>query len=134
MAKHRKHLFNSNKDKDMFSKRAILAGMTSLALGACVVAPPPPPPRPAPSMPPHEAALRRMQQIEQRIGQEQRSIDAHVNGGAYPPPIGDRLHGELGRIDQEAHDMANQHGGGLSGEEQHDLNDQLNGVTRRIER
>jgi len=99
----------------------------STLLAACVVAPPPPP---APD--PHIAAMRRAEQIEVRIDHESHSIDGHVAQGFYPPPQGARLHQRLAGIQQEEHDMAAQRGGGLSGEEQRALNQQLDATAQVI--
>ena len=99
----------------------------SSLLAACIVAPPPPPPPD-----PHMAGLHRAEQIEQRIDHESRSIDAHVAQGYYPPPRGNQLHQRLAAIQQEEHDMAAQHGGGLSGEEQRTLNQELDGTAQVI--
>jgi len=76
--------------------------------------------------------LHRAEQIEQRIDHESRSIDAHVAQGYYPPPRGNQLHQRLAAIQQEEHDMAAQHGGGLSGEEQRTLNQELDGTAQVI--
>jgi len=104
----------------------VLAACSSL-LAACVVTPPQPP---APD--PHIAALHRAEQIEKRLDHESHSIDAHVAQGYYPPPQGIRLHQRLAAIQQEERDMAAPHGGGLSGEEQRTLNQELDGAAQII--
>ena len=53
--------------------------------------------------------------------------------GFYPPPQGDAFHHRLDLVRQEAHDMASQHGGGLSGDEQHALNGELDGLQHAIQ-
>lgn len=114
--------------------RALACAALISSLAACVVTPPPqrvsapPPPRPNP----REAALQRFDQIGDRIDNLSRRIDWHVNQGYYPPPQGGALHHRLDVIRQEAHDMASQHGGGLSGDEQHVLNQELDGAARAI--
>ncbi|HEV3104854.1 MAG TPA: hypothetical protein VGZ01_04110 [Trinickia sp.] len=114
--------------------RALGCGALISALAACVVTPPPqssaPPPAPRPN--PHEVALERLTQINGRIDNLHRRIDHRVDEGFYPPPQGGALHHRLEVIRQEAHDMSAQHGGGLSGDEEHVLNEELNGAARAI--
>ncbi len=107
-----------------------LAACTSL-LAACVVTPPPPA-YPAPEPDPHIAALHRAEQVQHRIEHESHAIDAHVAQGYYPPPQGYQLHQQLAAIEHEKQDMAAHHGGGLSGEEQRTLNEQLDATARNI--
>ncbi|CAN0617704.1 conserved exported protein of unknown function [Burkholderia multivorans] len=110
------------------------------SLAACIVTPPPPPrqpqprpaPAPAPRPSPQVAAYERMQQIQGRIDNLSRRIDARVDAGYYPPPQGAALHRRLDVIRQESTDMAAQHGGGLSGDEQHVLNQELDTAARAI--
>jgi hypothetical protein len=105
-----------------------LAGLALVSsLAACVVAPPPAPPRPE-----HEIAFQRLNQVDGRIDNLSHRIDKHVNQGFYPPPQGDALHHRLDVIRREAHDMAAQHGGGLSGDEQRVLNQELDGAAHAI--
>jgi hypothetical protein len=107
-----------------------LAGLALVSsLAACVVTPPPPPP-PHPDQ--HEIAIQRIHQVYGRIDNLSRRIDNHVNQGMYPPPQGAALHHRLDVIRQEAHDMAAQHGGGLSGDEQRVLNQELDGAAHAI--
>ena len=106
------------------------------SLAACVVTPPqasaPPPPPPGPN--PHEIAMRRLQEVNGRIDNLNRRVDIRVNQGYYPPPQGGALHHRLDVIHQEAHDMAAARpGGGLSGDEQHVLNQELDGASRAID-
>jgi len=102
------------------------AAAATLILAGCVVAPPPPPPQQLQQQPdPHAAALRRAEQVERRIEHESHSIDAHVNQGYYPPPRGNALHQRLDGIHRQARDMEAQFGGGLSGDEQRALNQEL---------
>lgn len=114
---------------------ALLAGLAGAAsLTGCVVEPP----RPAPAtrviveQDPHAVAVQRREQIERRIGGESHSIDNHVNRGYYPPPRGYELHRRLDAIAQEMRDMAAQHGGGLSADEQRALNQELDQLQRMI--
>lgn len=108
------------------------------SLAACIVTPPPPSrqpqprPAPAPRPSPQVAAYERMQQIQGRIDNLRRRIDARVDAGYYPPPQGAALHRRLDVIRQESTDMAAQHGGGLSGDEQHVLNQELDTAARAI--
>ncbi|AZQ49672.1 hypothetical protein [Burkholderia cenocepacia] len=104
------------------------------SLAACIVQPQrparqaPPPPRPNPQV----VANDRMQEVQGRIENLHRRIDARVNGGYYPPPYGAQLHHRLDVIRQEANDMAAQHNGGLSGDEQRVLNQELDTAARAI--
>ncbi|MGY6239017.1 hypothetical protein [Burkholderia ambifaria] len=105
------------------------------SLAACVVQPqrpvrqaPPPPPRPNPQV----VANERMQEVQGRIDNLHRRIDTRVNGGYYPPPYGAQLHHRLDVIRQEANDMSTQHNGGLSGDEQRVLNQELDTAARAI--
>jgi hypothetical protein len=115
----------------------------TLGLAGCVVAPPPqqqvqmqPPQQvqvqPPPQQDPHAAALRRAEQVERRIGHESHSIDAHVNQGYYPPPRGNALQQRLDGIHRQARDMESQFGGGLTGDEQRALNQELDDAHRII--
>ncbi|RFU47449.1 hypothetical protein [Paraburkholderia sp. DHOC27] len=107
-----------------------LAGLALVSsLAACVVSPPPPPPAHPDA---HEIAVQRLRQVDGRADNLGHRIDNHVNKGFYPPPQGDALHHRLDVIRQEAHDMAAQHGGGLSGEEQRVLNQELDGAAHAI--
>ncbi|MBN3752844.1 hypothetical protein G3N95_07810 [Paraburkholderia sp. Tr-20389] len=89
-------------------------------------------PHPAPN--PHEAAVHRLEQVEGRIDNMGHHIDARVNQGHYPPPEGAALHRRLDTIRQESHDMAAQHGGGLTGDEQRVLNQELDTAAAAINR
>jgi hypothetical protein len=103
------------------------------SLAACVVAPQQgAAPQPAPN--PHEAAVHRFEQVNGRIDNMSRRIDERVNQGYYPPPQGGALHRRLDTVRQEAHDMAAQHGGGLSGDEQRVLNQELDTAAAAINR
>lgn len=113
--------------------RAAACFALASSLAACVVAPPPrtaPPPPPRPN--PQAAAYERMQQIQGRIDNLSHRIDARVNAGYYPPPQGGALHRRLDVIRQESNDMSAQHGGGLSGDEQRVLNQELDTAARAI--
>jgi len=108
--------------------RYTVAAACAGLLSACVVTPPAPQPLPDP----HIAGLHRAEQVQQRIEHEAHSIDAHVAQGYYPPPVGSRLHQQLAAIEQEERNMAAQHGGGLSGEEQRALNQELDATAHQI--
>ena len=109
--------------------RAVAACALLSSLAACVVAPQP---APAPRPNPQQIAYERLHQVDGRIDNLGRRIDAHVNQGYYPPPQGGALHHRLDVIRQEAHDMAAQHGGGLSGDEQRVLNQELDNAAHAI--
>lgn len=128
-------------------RAAVCCALVS-SLAACIVQPqqrrPAPPPRPAPQVnppvtpqpipqpSPPPVGYERMQQIQNRIDNLGRRIDSRVNGGYYPPPQGAALHRRLDVIRQESTDMASQHGGGLSGDEQRVLNQELDTAARAI--
>ncbi|HYS64473.1 MAG TPA: hypothetical protein VEN30_11785 [Paraburkholderia sp.] len=109
--------------------RALAACALLSLLAACVVAPQPAAtPRPSPQ----QIADQRLRQVEGRIDNLSRRIDNRVNQGYYPPPQGGALHHRLEVIRQEARDMAAQHGGGLSGDEQRVLNQELDNAARAV--
>lgn len=109
--------------------RALSACALLSTLAACVVAPQP---QPAPRPNPQQIADQRLHQVDGRIDNLGRRIDNHVNQGYYPPPQGGALHHRLDVIRQEAHDMAAQHGGGLSADEQRVLNQELDNAAHAI--
>ncbi|QBQ96282.1 hypothetical protein E1956_03245 [Paraburkholderia pallida] len=114
--------------------RYAAVGALVSTLAACVVNPPPPP-RPVvvnPGPNPHEVAVDRLHEVDGRIDNLSRRIDMRVNQGYYPPPQGAAFHHRLDTIRGEAHDMAAQHGGGISGDEQHVLNQELDTAARAI--
>ena len=111
--------------------RALAASALVSTLAACVVNQPPPPPRPA-GPTPHEIEVGRLHQVDGRIENLGRRIDMHVNQGYYPPPQGGALHHRLDEIRNEAHDMAVQHGGGISPDEQRVLNQELDTAAHAI--
>ena len=109
--------------------RALAACTLLGSLAACVVAPPPAAtPRPSPQ----QIADQRLHQVDGRLDNLGRRIDTHVNQGYYPPPQGAALHHRLDVIRHEAHDMASQHGGGLSSEEQRVLNQELDNAAHAV--
>ena len=112
--------------------RFIAAGALVSTLAACVVNQPAPRPAPPPGPNPHEVAVDRLHQVDGRIDNLGHRIDMRVNQGYYPPPQGGALHHRLDVIRGEAHDMAAQHGGGISGDEQHVLNQELDTAARAI--
>jgi len=77
--------------------------------------------------------VHRMDQVNGRINSLWHHVDQRVSQGYYPPPQGDAFHHRLDVVRQEARDMASQHGGGLSGDEQHTLNSELDGLQRAIQ-
>jgi curli biogenesis system outer membrane secretion channel CsgG len=109
--------------------RALVACALLSSLAACVVAPQP---ASAPRPSPQQIADQRLHQVEGRIDNLGRRIDNRVNQGYYPPPQGGALHHRLDVIRQEARDMAAQHGGGLSGDEQRVLNQELDNAARAV--
>ena len=116
--------------------RALIGVALAGSLAACVVEPTrqvnvveETPARPDP----HMEAVHRMDQVNGRINALWHHVDQRVNQGFYPPPQGDAFHHRLDVVRQEARDMASQHGGGLSGEEQHTLNGELDGLQRAIQ-
>ena len=113
------------------SIRALTACALLISLAACVVAPQPAP-APAPRPSPQQIADQRLHQVDGRIDNLSRRIDTRVNEGYYPPPQGAALHHRLDVIRQEAHDMAAQHGGGISGDEQRVLNQELDNAAHAI--
>lgn len=122
------------------SIRALVYCALISVLAACVVArpphrrapPPPPPPPPVVRPNPHEAELARRAEVDERIDNLSRRIDERVAQGYYPPPTGAGLHHRLDVIRQETSDMAGQHGGGLSSDEQRVINQELDGAARAI--
>ncbi len=115
--------------------RTLLGAALAGSLAACVVEPT----RQvdvvheAPARPdPHQEAVHRMQQVSTRIDSLWHRVDQRVAQGYYPPPQGGAFHHRLDIIRQESRDMAAQHGGGLSGEEQHTLNNELDGLQSEI--
>ncbi|WP_109476781.1 hypothetical protein [Paraburkholderia sp. C35] len=114
--------------------RALACCALVSSLAACVVPPAQQIAEPSPPQNPHEAAARRFDQVNGRIDNMSRRIDTRVNQGYYPPPEGGALHRRLDTIRQEAHDMAAQHGGGLSGDEQRVLNQELDTAAAAINR
>ncbi|MEC5407416.1 hypothetical protein VOM14_17865 [Paraburkholderia sp. MPAMCS5] len=107
--------------------RALTACALLSSLAACVTAPPP-----APRPNPQQIADRRLHQVDGRIDNLGRRIDNRVNQGYYAPPQGGELHHRLEVVRREAHDMAAQHGGGLSADEQRVLNEELDSTAHAI--
>ncbi|WP_233865352.1 hypothetical protein [Paraburkholderia adhaesiva] len=116
--------------------RTLAASMLISTLAACVITRPPPPPRPAAGPAagpnPHDAAVDRLRQVDGRIDTLGRRLDTRVSQGYYPLPQGNALHHRLDEIRNEAHDMARQHGGGISPDEQRVLNEELDTAARAI--
>ena len=116
--------------------RALIGVALAGSLAACVVQPTrqvdvvqETPARPDPLM----EAVHRMDQVNGRINSLWRHVDQRVSQGFYPPPQGEAYHHRLDVVRQEARDMASQHGGGLSGEEQHTLNGELDDLQHAIQ-
>jgi hypothetical protein len=74
-----------------------------------------------------------MQQIEQRIDQLHHHIDANLAAGHLQGPDADSLHHRLDVIHQETNDMGAPHGNGLSSDEQHVLNQELDTAAHAID-
>ncbi|SDD37593.1 hypothetical protein [Paraburkholderia lycopersici] len=110
--------------------RLAVAGAVVSILAACTVKRPAPPRPAGPGS--HEAAVDRLHQVDGRIESLSHRIDTRVDQGYYPPPQGGALHHRLETIHSEAHDMAAQHGGGISVDEQHVLNQELDTAARAI--
>jgi hypothetical protein len=109
-------------------------------MAGCVVAPPQQTrtvvvhePAPAPAPAPVDPRAR-FEQVQGRLAEEFHRVDVRQSQGYIDPYRGDGLRDRLRRIRQEANDMASQHNGGLSGDEQHALNDELGAVARDINR
>jgi hypothetical protein len=109
--------------------RTLAAAALVSTLAACVVNQPPP--RPV-GPTPHEMGVERLHQVDGRIDNLGHRLDMRVNQGYYPLPQGNALHHRLEDIRREAHDMAAQHGGGLSPDEQRVLNQELDTAARAI--
>ncbi|MFC0402558.1 hypothetical protein [Paraburkholderia rhizosphaerae] len=103
------------------------------SLAACVVAQPQGA-APGPGPDPHQVAMQRFEQVDGRINNMSRHIDARVNQGYYPPPEGGALHRRLDVIRHQAREMAEHRGGGLSGDEQRTLNEELDSTAIAINR
>ncbi|ACC72172.1 hypothetical protein PPMP20_24995 [Paraburkholderia phymatum] len=117
-----------------FIVRALGCGALISSLAACVISPSKQIAESHPSANPHEMAVHRLEQVDGRIDDMGRHIDARVNQGHYPPPEGAALHRRLDTIRQESHDMSAQHGGGLTGDEQRVLNQELDTASAAINR
>ncbi|BCF90124.1 MULTISPECIES: hypothetical protein [Paraburkholderia] len=104
------------------------------SLAACVAPPSRQLAEPGNAPNPHELAVHRLEQVDGRIDNMGRNIDTRVSQGRYPPPEGAALHHRLDTIRHEAHDMAGQHGGGLTGDEQRVLNQELDTASAAINR
>jgi hypothetical protein len=111
------------------SIRAITACVLLSSLAACVVTPPA---AQAPRPTQQQIADQRLHQVNGRIDNLAHRTDNRVNQGYYPPAQGAALHHRLEVIRQEAHDMAAQHGGGLSSDEQRVLNQELDNAAHAI--
>lgn len=118
--------------------RLTLCAVLVASMAGCVVAPPQqtrtvvvrePVPVAAPVDP-----RARFEQVQGRLAEEFHRVDVRQSQGYIDPYRGDGLRDRLRRIRQEANDMASQHNGGLSGDEQHALNDELGAVARDINR
>lgn len=110
--------------------RALAASALVSTLAACVVTPPPQQHPAGPT--PREIAAERLHQVDGRIDNLGHRIDMRVSQGYYPPPQGGALHHRLDEIRGEAHNMASQHGGGLSPDEQRVLNQELDQAAHAI--
>jgi hypothetical protein len=137
---HTKPLHDDKENGMQRSIRVLVCCALISALAACVaprhphrrVPPPPPPPAPVVRPNPHEADLARYAQVDERIDSLNRRIDERVSQGYYGRLTGGSLHHRLDVIHQEMHDMAAQHEGGLSVDEQRVLNQELDSAGRAI--
>jgi len=109
--------------------RTLAAGALISTLAACVVTPPS---RPAAGPSPREVGAERLHQVDGRIDNLMHRVDTRVNQGYYAQPQGAALHHRLDEIRNEAHDMAGQHGGAISPDEQRVLNQELDTTARAI--
>lgn len=114
--------------------RTLAAGALLSTLAACYVESSHLAPRPVPGPTPHDISMERLHQVDGRIENLGHRIDTHVSQGIYPPPQGAALHHHLDEIRGEAHNMAEQHGGGLSPDEQRVLNEELDTAAHAVER
>lgn len=111
--------------------RALLGAALISSLAACVVQPIQPVVREAPPDP-HRIAIHRFEQVSARIDHMHRRIEHNVNVGYYPPPRAGMLHRRLDGIWHEAQNIAGHQAGGLSGEQQRQLNTQLDNLGEEI--
>ncbi|WP_296223350.1 hypothetical protein [Ralstonia sp. UBA689] len=116
--------------------RVTLCAVLVASMAGCVVAPAPQTrtvvvhePAPAPVDP-----RARFDRVQGRLAEEFHRVDVRQSQGYIDPYRADGLRDRLRRIRQETNDMASQHNGGLSGDEQHTLNDELGAVSRDINR
>ncbi|MFC5429167.1 hypothetical protein ACFPTO_10210 [Paraburkholderia denitrificans] len=109
--------------------RALAASALVSTLAACVITGP----QQRPAGPtPHALSVDRLHRVEGRIDNLGRRLDTRVNEGYYAQPQGAAVHRRLDEIRREAHDMAAQHGGGLSPDEERVLNEELDTAARAI--
>jgi hypothetical protein len=118
--------------------RLTLCAVLAASMAGCVVAPPQPTRtvvvrEPVPVAAPVDPRAR-FDQVQGRLAEEFHRIDVRQSQGYIDPYRADGLRDRLRRIRQEANDMASQHRGGLSGDEQHALNDELGTVSLDIGR
>ncbi|AXV76855.1 MULTISPECIES: hypothetical protein [Ralstonia solanacearum species complex] len=113
--------------------RLTLCAVLAASMAGCV-APPPPQPRPVAAAPAPVDPRARFEQVQGRLAEESHRIDVRQQQGYIDPYRADGLRDRLRRIRQEAGDMASQHYGGLSGDEQRALNEELGGLSRDINR
>lgn len=113
-----------------YPPRVLVAGVLLSMLAACAA------PRHvhhARARTPREVADTRLRQVDGRIENLSHRVDKHVSDGHYPAPQGDALHHRLDVIHGEAHDMAGNHGGVLTPDEQRLLNEELDTAAHAIE-
>ena len=125
--------------------RLTLCAVLAASMAGCVVAPPQqtrtvvvrePVPVAAPVDP-----RARFDQVQGRLAEEFHRVDVRQSQGYIDPYRADGLRDRLRRIlsdetvdVQVTNDMASQHNGGLSGDEQRALNDELGAVAHDINR
>ena len=117
----------------VFSLRALVSVALAVSLSACIVAPPRQVEVVRVAAPdPHQEAVRRLQQVENRANRMHQHLDGKARQGDYPPSYRDMLYGRLDGIMREGTDIAYRHGGGLSEQDQGRLNHQMDDLAQAI--
>ncbi len=74
----------------------------------------------------------RRTQVNQRLANQNKRINADVKNGTLTKGQAANLHNEDHQVRQEERDMASQNGGHITKSEQHVLNQQENGISNQI--
>ncbi len=74
----------------------------------------------------------RRTQVNQRLANQNKRIDADVKNGTMSKSQAAAAHHEDHQVRQEERDMASQNGGHITKSEQHALNQQENGISKQI--